>query len=62
MNLAKFRKSAGLTQQQLAERVGVSRQQIQKWECGERTPKLKNIIKLAAALDLPLEELIREYQ
>ncbi|MBR2731020.1 MAG: helix-turn-helix transcriptional regulator, partial [Clostridia bacterium] len=36
--IAQFRKDAGLSQEQLAERLGVSRQSVSKWETGGVTP------------------------
>ena len=33
-NIRRFRETKGLTQEQLAEAVGVSRQTISEWECG----------------------------
>jgi transcriptional regulator with XRE-family HTH domain len=34
------RKKAGLSQEQLAERIGVSRQAISKWETGDAVPEI----------------------
>ena len=38
--LAQLRKRAGMTQEQLAVRLGVARQTVGMWETGERTPRL----------------------
>ena len=38
-----LRKKANLSQEQLAEKVGVSRQTISKWELGETAPDIKQI-------------------
>lgn len=59
MNIQSRRKVCGLTQEQLAERLGVSRQTIAKWESGETAPDLSNGAALADALDVSLDELIR---
>lgn len=40
-NLQQLRKLRGLTQEDLAERVGVSRQAVAKWESGETSPDLE---------------------
>ena len=37
----KFRRKSGLSQEQLAEKIGVSRQAISKWESGTSTPELE---------------------
>ena len=37
-NIQSRRKMVGLTQEQLAERLGVSRQTVTKWETGDSTP------------------------
>lgn len=38
-NLKKLRKSKKLSQESLAEKIGVSRQSVSKWECGLSFPK-----------------------
>ena len=37
------RKKAGLSQEALAERIGVSRQAISKWETGEASPEISKL-------------------
>lgn len=59
MNIQSRRKMCGLTQEQLAECLGVSRQTVAKWESGETTPDLSNGAALADALDVSLDALIR---
>ena len=55
-----YRKRCGLTQEQVAERAGVSRQAVTKWESGQSTPSTENLFKLAelfgTTVDLLLEE------
>lgn len=48
------RKSAGLTQQQLAEKAGIDRAIISRYEVGNAMPRAKTIEKLAAALNVPV--------
>lgn len=48
--LAKLREERGLTQRELAERVGTDQQSIARYELGERSPKVDMIAKLADAL------------
>ncbi len=56
-NLTIFRKQAGLTQETLAERVGVARQTIVKWESGESAPDLEAAGRLAEVLGVTLDDL-----
>ena len=57
-NLKKFRTQKGLSQQKLAELVGVSQTAIYNWEKGERTPKMDAITKIADVLGVKLSDLI----
>ncbi len=57
-NIQILRKKRNLTQESLAELVGVTRQTIAKWESGESVPDLSLAGKLAAALDVTLDELV----
>lgn len=57
-NIKRIRKSKGLTQSQLSEKLKVAEVTIRKWEKGEREPNLETIRKIANALDVPLVELI----
>lgn len=41
------RRKAGLSQEELAEKIGVSRQAVSKWETGESVPELSKIVMLA---------------
>lgn len=52
------RKEAGLTQGELAEKLGISAQGIAQWENGVRNAKLGTIKKVAEALDVPFRSLI----
>lgn len=56
--LRQSRKQMGLTQEQLAEKVHVSRQTISNWETGRASPDYEMIIQLAQALQTPLTELL----
>lgn len=56
-NLLKYRKLRGLTQDELAEIMQVSRQSISKWENGEAIPDLAKVIKIAKVLDISIDEL-----
>lgn len=56
--IAYYRKKAGYSQEGLAERLGVSRQAISKWETGEATPDAERIIALAAAMGISTDTLL----
>lgn len=56
--IAYYRKQAGYSQEALAERLGVSRQAISKWETGEATPDAERIIALAATLGISTDTLL----
>lgn len=51
------RKAKGLSQEDLAEVVGVSRQAVSKWETGEAMPDMEKLIALCRALELDIEYL-----
>ena len=57
-NLQKLRKQKSMTQEALAEAVGVTRQTIAKWETEESTPDLEMSGKLAAVLNVSLDDLV----
>ena len=57
-NLQKLRKQKGLTQEALAEQVGVARQTVAKWETGESSPDLETAGLLANALNVALDDLV----
>ena len=57
-SLQHLRKRKNFTQEALAERIGVSRQTIAKWETGESTPDLAMASALSRELDVSLDELV----
>ena len=57
-NILATRQAVRLTQEQLAEAVGVSRQTVAKWESGETSPDLEHAASLATALDTTLDALV----
>ena len=56
-NLVQLRKMLNMTQEELAEKVGVSRQAVAKWEAGETSPDLEKARLLAEALGVSLDDL-----
>lgn len=59
-NLKNERKIAGLTQQQLAEKLGIKQQQLSEWERDKVEPTLYNIIAILKVLNISFEDLIDE--
>ena len=58
-NLQYRRMAGGMTQEQLAERMGVSRQTVSKWESGASYPEMEKLIALCGLFDCTLDELVR---
>ena len=56
--LRKAREAKGMTQQTLAKHLYVTRQAVSRWECGDRYPDLIMAKKLAAFLEVSLDELL----
>ena len=60
MNQLKLMRSRkGMTQEEVAEQVGVSRQAVAKWEKGDTLPDIESCIKLADLFGVPLDMLVR---
>lgn len=59
-NIKKLREAKNLTQQQLADKLYVSRQTICRWENGSRCPDLITSKRLANELEVSMDELISE--
>ena len=55
----RLRTEAGLSQSDLAEALGVSRQSVSKWETGASVPDLDKLVKLGALFHVSLDELVR---
>ena len=58
--LKEIRKNEGLSQEQLAEKIGVSRQAITKWETGKGLPDVENMVIIAEIFKTTLDELLRD--
>lgn len=56
-NLKKYRLLKDLTQEQLAEKVGVRRETIMRLEAGKYNPSLKLAIDISRVVETPIEEL-----
>lgn len=58
-NLQYLRKKNKITQEELAEDLGVSRQSVSKWETGEAYPETEKLIALCDKFDVTLDDLMR---
>ena len=56
--ISELRKKNNLTQEQLAEKLNVTRQTISKWECNETSPSIEDASKLANIFNVSLDELV----
>ena len=56
-NLRAFRRKKGLTQEQLAEIVGVRRETIMRLEKAQYNPSLKLAVDISRAVEAPIEEI-----
>ena len=65
MNLAdriqQLRKSRGISQEELADRIGVSRQAVSKWESGQTSPDLEKIVLLSDYFEVTTDYLLKGY-
>ncbi len=57
-NLIRLRKEAGLSQEELADKLAVSRQAVSKWERGEALPDTDNLIRLAKLYNVSIDEIV----
>lgn len=57
-NLISLRKLNGLSQEELAEKVGISRQTLSKYETGEAVPDIQKCKKLADIFQVSLDDLV----
>lgn len=58
--LKEIRRNEGMSQEQLAEKIGVSRQAITKWETGRGLPDVENMVILAEIFKMTLDELVSQ--
>lgn len=58
MNLQMLRKQKQYTQEEVAEKIGVSRQAVAKWENGDTLPDINNCMALAKLYDITLDHLV----
>ena len=56
--IAELRKKNNLSQEELAEKVGVSRQTISKWEIGDTTPDINQVKIISKIFNISIDELV----
>jgi transcriptional regulator with XRE-family HTH domain len=57
-NVKKLRLASGMTQAELATRLGITTPSITKWEKGMSNPDLHNVFRLSAIFDCPVSEIV----
>lgn len=57
--LIELRKAKGMSQEELAQRIGLSRQAVSKWERAESSPDIGNLVALAEIYDLTIDEIVK---
>ena len=58
LNIMYYRKEQGLSQEELAEMIGYSRQQLQRVETANAAPSLAMLFEISEALQIPMERLL----
>ena len=59
--LADLRRRSGMSQEQLADRLGVTRQSVSKWESGTAMPELVKLISLSEIFDVSVDYLVKDW-
>lgn len=59
-NLKKIRKDNNLSQEQLAEKLGVSRQSVSKWESNQAYPEMDKVLQICNLFNLNIDELLNQ--
>lgn len=57
--IAEQRKRAGLSQEQLAELLGVTRQSVSKWELGDAVPEIEKVLQMSSLFAVPTDYLLK---
>lgn len=58
--LYELRKKRGYSQEELANRLNVSRQTISKWEVGESAPDMEKLVAISDLFEVSLDELVKD--
>lgn len=60
--LKAYREQANIPQEEIARRIGVSRQVVSYWENGHAKPGADKILKLSELLQIPVEQVLKELE
>jgi len=58
VKIRQLRKMTGLTQEQMANKIDVSRQSVSKWESGSSIPDWESMVKISKLFDIPLNDFV----
>lgn len=59
-NLKRLRKENNLSQEELAEKLGVSRQSVSKWESNSAYPEMDKLIQISNMFNVGIDELLNK--
>ena len=60
-NLRKLRQGKRLSQEYVAERLGVSAKAVSRWEKGDSTPDMEKLIAISDIFEISLDELVQRF-
>ena len=55
-----LRKQNGYSQEELAERIGIARQTISKWENGQAIPEINGLIRLSELYGITVDRIVKD--
>ena len=58
--IQQLRKNKSLSQERLAEELNISRQAVAKWENGETTPDINNLVQISDLFNISLDRLLKD--
>ena len=58
--LLAYRNRVGLSQEKLAEKIGVTRQTVSKWELGQTTPEMDKLLEMSKIFGINVDDLLDE--
>ncbi len=58
--IAELRKQNGMSQEELADRMGISRQSVSKWESGQSQPEIEKLLQLSELFHVSTDYLLKE--
>ena len=58
--IQQLRKNKNLSQERIAEKLNISRQAVAKWENGETTPDISNLVQISDLFNISLDRLLKD--